>query len=111
MVYLQGSSSIQIVPAVQKYAARVDNYVRGSAWIATPFASTELLKRSPDANNYSFTEEEKRHFESDPKAYLQFRKSMEREVSSLFASLARSTVKFTQTLQTAERRPRSHPQG
>ncbi|GAA6008727.1 flavin-containing monooxygenase [Rhodotorula paludigena] len=78
-----GSSSIQIVPAVQKYAARVDNYVRGSAWIATPFASTELLKRSPDANNYSFTEEEKRHFESDPKAYLQFRKSMERELNGV----------------------------
>lgn len=75
-----GSSSIQIVPALQPYAKRVDNFVRGQAWIATPFASTELLKRSPDASNYAFTEEEKTRFEQDPEYYHEFRLSMEREV-------------------------------
>jgi cation diffusion facilitator CzcD-associated flavoprotein CzcO len=79
-LHTQGSSSIQIVPALQSHAAHVDNYVRGSAWIATPFASTELTKRNPDANNYTFTEEEKKRFREDPEGYLEFRKNMEREV-------------------------------
>ncbi|BGP48199.1 hypothetical protein JCM10450v2_004071 [Rhodotorula kratochvilovae] len=78
-----GSSSIQIVPALQPYAKRVDNYVRGQAWIATPFASSELLKRKPDASNYEFTEEEKHRFETDPEYYHEFRKSMERELNGV----------------------------
>ncbi|BGO99663.1 hypothetical protein NBRC10513v2_003890 [Rhodotorula toruloides] len=78
-----GSSAIQIVPALQPHAKRVDNYVRGSAWIATPFASTELLKRKPDANNYTFTEEEKERFEKDPAYYQEFRKSMEKELNAV----------------------------
>ncbi|GEM07200.1 flavin-binding monooxygenase [Rhodotorula toruloides] len=78
-----GSSAIQIVPALQPHAKRVDNYVRGSAWIATPFASTELLKRKPDANNYTFTEEEKERFEEDPAYYHEFRKSMEKELNAV----------------------------
>ncbi|GAA6040905.1 hypothetical protein JCM8097_003180 [Rhodosporidiobolus ruineniae] len=78
-----GSSSIQIVPTLQKCAKQVDNYVRGSAWIAEPFASTELLKRNPDASNYKFTEEEKKHFAEDPEDYLRFRKSMEHELNNV----------------------------
>ncbi|GAA5820474.1 hypothetical protein JCM11251_005640 [Rhodosporidiobolus azoricus] len=78
-----GSSSIQIVPSLQKHAAHVDNYVRGATWIATPFASTELLKRQPDANNYEFTEEEKKHFAEDPEDYLRFRKTMESELNGV----------------------------
>ncbi|GAA6006877.1 hypothetical protein JCM10207_009123 [Rhodosporidiobolus poonsookiae] len=78
-----GSSSVQIVPTLQKYAARVDNYVRGATWIATPFASTELLKRQPDANNYKFTEEEKKRFREDKEGYVEFRKSMEHELNNI----------------------------
>ncbi|GAA5991263.1 hypothetical protein JCM11641_000404, partial [Rhodosporidiobolus odoratus] len=78
-----GSASIQIVPALQKHAARVDNYVRGQAWIATPFASTELIKRNSDANNYTFTDEEKKRFKEDPKSYNEFRKNMERELNGV----------------------------
>ncbi|BGP16207.1 hypothetical protein JCM10213_007065 [Rhodosporidiobolus nylandii] len=78
-----GSSSIQIVPTLQKVASRVDNYVRGAAWIATPFASTELLKRKSDASNYTFTEEEKEMWKKDPEAYQAFRKNMERELNGV----------------------------
>jgi hypothetical protein len=77
----QGSSSIQIVPSLQPFASRVDNYVRGSTWIASPFASSELIKRRPDGLNYKFTEEEKKAFASDPEAYKKFRHGMESEVS------------------------------
>ncbi|GAA5894197.1 flavin-containing monooxygenase [Sporobolomyces salmoneus] len=78
-----GSSSIQIVPALQPHATRVDNYVRGSAWIASPFASTQLLKRSPDGSNHTFTEEEKRFWTENPDEYHKFRKSMEKELNSV----------------------------
>ncbi|GAA5945817.1 hypothetical protein JCM3775_006788 [Rhodotorula graminis] len=78
-----GSSSIQIVPALQPYAERVDNFVRGQAWIATPFASTELLKRSPDGSNYAFTEAEKDRFEHDAEYYKEFRSTMERELNGV----------------------------
>ncbi|GAA5875960.1 hypothetical protein JCM8547_000664 [Rhodosporidiobolus lusitaniae] len=78
-----GSSSIQIVPALQPHAKHLDNYVRGSAWIAEPFASSELIKRSPNASNYTFTEEEKKLFATDPKAYLEFRKTMEKEINGV----------------------------
>lgn len=78
----QGSSSIQIVPALQPHAKQVDNYVRGSTWIASPFASTQLLKRSPDGSNHVFSEEEKKFWAENPEEYHAFRKSMEKEVSS-----------------------------
>lgn len=55
--------------------------MRGSTWIASPFASTELIKRRPDGLNYKFTEEEKKAFASDPEAYKKFRHGMESEVS------------------------------
>ncbi|GAA5979807.1 hypothetical protein JCM5350_002055 [Sporobolomyces pararoseus] len=78
-----GSSSIQLVPALQPHAARVDNYVRGSAWIATPFASNQLLQRSPDGSNHTFSEEEKKFWAENPEEYHKFRKSMEKELNSV----------------------------
>ncbi|GAA6016737.1 hypothetical protein JCM11491_000226 [Sporobolomyces phaffii] len=78
-----GSSSIQIVPALQPHATQVDNYVRGSAWIASPFASNQLLKRSPDGSNHVFSEEEKKFWNENPAEYQAFRKSMEKELNSV----------------------------
>lgn len=77
-----GSSAIQIVPSLQPFVKHVDNYVRGSTWIAAPFASNELLKRRKDGRNYTFTEEEKVGFARDSLAYHDFRHRMESEVSS-----------------------------
>lgn len=70
------------MPAIARYAKRLDNYVRGSAWIATPFASDELIKRKPDASNVAFTEEEKERWAQNADEYMAFRKNMEREVST-----------------------------
>lgn len=43
------------MPALQPFAKQLDQYVRGSAWIAAPFASSELLKRSPNGTNRTST--------------------------------------------------------
>uniref|UniRef100_A0A8H7K6B5 FAD/NAD(P)-binding domain-containing protein n=1 Tax=Bionectria ochroleuca TaxID=29856 RepID=A0A8H7K6B5_BIOOC len=40
-----GSSGIQIVPNIQPMVKRLDHYVRGKTWIATPIADQELKKR------------------------------------------------------------------
>ncbi|GAA5925144.1 flavin-containing monooxygenase [Sporobolomyces koalae] len=78
-----GSSSIQIVPALQPHATRVDNYVRGSTWIAAPFASSQLLARQPNGSNHVFSEEEKKFWSENPEEYHKFRKSMEKELNSV----------------------------
>ncbi|KAK4053878.1 hypothetical protein OIO90_003715 [Microbotryomycetes sp. JL221] len=78
-----GSSAIQVVPTVQPFAKKLDNYVRGKTWIATPFASAELAKRQPDLRNYTFTAEEKAAFEADPEAYHKWRHSLEFELNSV----------------------------
>ncbi|GAA5983688.1 hypothetical protein JCM10908_000381 [Rhodotorula pacifica] len=95
-----GSSAIQIVPAVAKYAKQLDNYVRGSSWIATPFASDELVKRSPDAGNVAFTEEEKERWATDADEYMAFRKNMERELNSVHAVTLQGSTLQTGAMQT-----------
>ncbi|EJD50391.1 FAD/NAD(P)-binding domain-containing protein [Auricularia subglabra TFB-10046 SS5] len=81
-----GSSAIQVVPAVQKAALQVDNYVRGKTWIAMPFASEELKKRDPECSNWTFTEEEKKQFRDDPEYYRQWRHGMESELNAVHGS-------------------------
>ena len=111
---LQGSSAIQIVPALAKHAKQLDNYVRGSTWIATPFASEELVKRKPDAGNVAFTEEEKDRWANDPEEYMAFRKNMEREVrhSSLGAPFQQCLApQLTRYFLSAQQCACGHPSG
>ncbi|ORY81800.1 FAD/NAD(P)-binding domain-containing protein [Leucosporidium creatinivorum] len=78
-----GSSAIQIVPALQPFAKQLDQYVRGSAWVAAPFASSELLKRSPNGTNHKFTDEELARFRDDTEFYNEFRHAQEAELNCL----------------------------
>jgi hypothetical protein len=51
---LQGSSAIQIVPALQPKVAHLLNYVRGKTWLASPIAINklaELTARDPKDEN------------------------------------------------------------
>ncbi len=52
-IVLQGSSAIQIVPAIQPKVARVVNYVRGKTWISSTFVREPLVQLSgkEDAEN------------------------------------------------------------
>ncbi|KZT07847.1 FAD/NAD-binding domain-containing protein [Laetiporus sulphureus 93-53] len=89
-----GSSAIQIVPALQPRVRKIYNFVRGKTWISTPFASAklaELMKRDPDAENYTFSEADKEAFE-DPGYYKQFRHELESDLNSAHASTLRGSV-------------------
>ena len=66
-----GASGIQVVPTLQRSAARIDHYVRNKTWIAGSWAGDE---RTFEAQPYS--NEELASF-GDQETYLRFRKELE----------------------------------
>jgi cation diffusion facilitator CzcD-associated flavoprotein CzcO len=86
-----GSSSVQIVPALQKTVKHMEVYMRSPTWISPPFGAgalhTDLEKGAdvdPGQRQYTFSEEEKKRFRDDPEYHLDFRKRIEAEINSLF---------------------------
>ncbi|KAI0682006.1 FAD/NAD-P-binding domain-containing protein [Earliella scabrosa] len=90
-----GSSAIQLVPALQPRVSKLYNYVRGKTWLSVPFASTTfagLLNRdAANAENFSFTEEERDRFKNDPDFYRNFRYALETDINSIHSSTLRGT--------------------
>ncbi|OOF99175.1 hypothetical protein ASPCADRAFT_504654 [Aspergillus carbonarius ITEM 5010] len=72
-----GASGIQTVTAMHSTSSKLVKYVRSPCWISPNF-SGELTK---EGNNSAFTEEEKRQFRDDPKAFFEFRKKLENSVN------------------------------
>lgn len=86
-----GSTSIQIVPELQKVCKQVQVYMRSPTWVSPPFGATALtkdLRHGADDDlghrQYKFTEEDKKRFRDDPEYHLTFRKSIESEINGLF---------------------------
>ncbi|KAL4890667.1 hypothetical protein BDV59DRAFT_204147 [Aspergillus ambiguus] len=85
-----GSTSVQIVPQLQKIAKQVQVYMRSPTWISPPFGAGALAQvtqgkdTDPGNRQYTFTEEDKKRFREDPDFHLTFRKSIEAEVNGLF---------------------------
>lgn len=67
-----GASGIQVVANLQPIVERLDHYARNKTWIAASWAGDD---RTFEPQPYS--EEQKRQWAEDPKAYLQFRKTLE----------------------------------
>jgi cation diffusion facilitator CzcD-associated flavoprotein CzcO len=86
-----GSTSVQIVPQLQKICKEVEVYMRSPTWISPPFGAGTLandLEKGADVNpgqrQYDFSEAEKKRFAEDPDHHLEFRKRIEAEINSLF---------------------------
>ncbi|CAK4031916.1 FAD NAD(P)-binding domain-containing [Lecanosticta acicola] len=85
-----GSTSVQIVPQLQKIAKELQVYMRSSTWISPPFGAGALTSVhrgrnvDPGQRQYEFTEEDKRRFRENPDFHLEFRKSIEAEINGLF---------------------------
>ena len=86
-----GSTSVQIVPQLQKICKEVEVYMRSPTWISPPFgagALTNDLQKGQDVDagqrQYTFTEADKKKFAEDPDYHLDFRKRIEAEINSLF---------------------------
>ncbi|KAH6885978.1 hypothetical protein B0T10DRAFT_576797 [Thelonectria olida] len=86
-----GSTSVQIVPALQPVVKNMKVFMRSSTWISPPFGNGTLealkddLEDQPGKRQYKFTEEDKQKFRDDPEYHLKFRKGIEAEINSLFA--------------------------
>ncbi|RAK96856.1 flavin-containing monooxygenase [Aspergillus ibericus CBS 121593] len=78
-----GSSGIQIVPGMLPKVTHMDHYVRSRTWIAPSFARSELERRGVKSDNFSFTPEELKTFNTDHNAYQQFRKEIELQLQSV----------------------------
>ncbi|OAA59737.1 Flavin monooxygenase-like protein [Niveomyces insectorum RCEF 264] len=76
-----GSSGIQIVPTIQPDVKHLTTFIRTPTWITAGFAQS---KAGPGGSNFKFSEEQKKKFRTDPKAYLQYRKEVEQELNVRF---------------------------
>ncbi|KAL5340903.1 hypothetical protein BJX70DRAFT_359899 [Aspergillus crustosus] len=86
-----GSTSVQIVPELQKVCRQVKVFMRSPTWVSPPFGATALTQDlrggvddEPGRRQYEFTEEDKRKFKEDPEYHLAFRKGIEAEINGLF---------------------------
>ena len=94
-----GSSSIQIVPQVQKKAKHLTAFMRSVTWISPVVGEADLQaekeKQKPHTEadkqdsselikQYWYTEEDKQRFRDDPAYLLLYRRKLESAVNNLF---------------------------
>ncbi|KAJ4295458.1 hypothetical protein N0V90_007470 [Kalmusia sp. IMI 367209] len=73
-----GASGLQVVPQLQKVAARVDHYARNKTWVAAPIGGENLAQ---------FVAENIEKARSSPEEYLKFRKQLEVQLYSRFGGI------------------------
>ncbi|KIX97106.1 uncharacterized protein Z520_07220 [Fonsecaea multimorphosa CBS 102226] len=83
-----GSSGIQIVPQLQKTAAKVLNYARSPTWISAPYL--EDLK-GPEPNP-KYSEEQKNFYRENPGGLREYRKKMTHEFNKFYEALIEGSI-------------------
>ena len=68
-----GSSGVQIVSKIQPHVATLYHWIRNPIWITAGFAQTWA---GTDGANFSYTDEQKKFLEENPKKYLEYRKQV-----------------------------------
>ncbi|CAH0023717.1 unnamed protein product [Clonostachys rhizophaga] len=84
-----GSSGVQIVPTIQPDAKQLITFLRSPTWITAGFAQN---KAGPNGANFAFSEERKREFETNPEAYMHYRKDVEAEINNRFSFIIKDSV-------------------
>ncbi|KAG4429161.1 hypothetical protein IFR05_015361 [Cadophora sp. M221] len=79
-----GSSSIQIVPSLQKVeGVKMSCFVRSRTWISNPFGDQAMTKLGLDPLDLKFSEERKKEFATEPEKLLAFRKVIEEDGNTI----------------------------
>ncbi|KAL1972597.1 hypothetical protein VTN31DRAFT_7011 [Thermomyces dupontii] len=87
-----GSSGIQVLPAMLPDVAHIDHYARGRTWLSPTLAREVLNKRyGTDKDNITFTPEEIARFKENREEYQKFRKDIELDLQSNFAVTVKGT--------------------
>lgn len=76
-----GSSGVQVLPAIIDRVKKVYVHVRSPTWVTTNFAAKFA---GPGGRNYDYTEEQKAAWSADPALYLEYRRQIEAELNSRF---------------------------
>ncbi|KAI0136174.1 hypothetical protein BJ170DRAFT_585 [Xylariales sp. AK1849] len=84
-----GSSAVQIIPAIYEQVKHMKSFIRSSAWVTAGFASKFA---GENGANIKFTEEQKKRFAKQPEEYLTYRKEVEREINQNFAMMIKGTT-------------------
>ncbi|KAF2015162.1 FAD/NAD(P)-binding domain-containing protein [Aaosphaeria arxii CBS 175.79] len=72
-----GSTGIQIVPALQPKAKKITSYIRSKAWVSPTGPYTKLVADHGGDENFLHSKEEKAALAQDPSTLLGFRKEIE----------------------------------
>ncbi|KAJ9606670.1 hypothetical protein H2200_008678 [Cladophialophora chaetospira] len=81
-----GSTGIQIVPAIQPHVKELVHLIRSPTWV-TPGAASRYPSLRGGKIPEHFSEEQKKLFREDPEKYLAFRKAVEVEINAKFRML------------------------
>ena len=72
-----GASAQQLIPNVIKEVSGIDHYVRTKTWVTPTFAGDLYEANADSPGGPKYTEEERKKFREDPKAYLEHRRNFE----------------------------------
>ncbi|ETS85705.1 hypothetical protein PFICI_03730 [Pestalotiopsis fici W106-1] len=72
-----GSTGIQIVPALQPQAKHIDTYIRSKAWVSPRGPFGQQVEEHGGDENFAFDDGEKKRFSEDPNLLVAYRKSIE----------------------------------
>ena len=95
-----GSTGIQIVPAMQRHVKQLIHFVRSPTWV-TPGAASRYPSLIGGEIPEFFGEEQKVRFRNDPKGYLAFRSQVEKEINSKFRMLVSGSERAEAARQSA----------
>ncbi|KAK5456831.1 hypothetical protein LTS15_004611 [Exophiala xenobiotica] len=91
-----GSSGVQILPAILDQVKKVYVFIRSPTWITAGFAPRFA---GPGGSNLIFTEEHKRYWAEHPEEYLTYRKAVEAELNMRFRLYLKDSVEQKVTLE------------
>lgn len=93
-----GSSAVQIIPAIFPKVQKLKTFMRSSTWITAGFAQKYA---GPEGANFDYTDEQKKTFKNDPDEYLKYRKLVEEELNQRFKFIINGTPEQKEALEFA----------
>ncbi|KAF0637907.1 hypothetical protein FPSE5266_03749 [Fusarium pseudograminearum] len=82
-----GSSAVQLLPQMQRTAAKIVNLVRSPLWASSTF----VAEFTPEGKNFTYTDEEIQTFKDKPEKLLELRKGIESSMNKLFRVLVKDS--------------------
>ncbi|OJJ43910.1 hypothetical protein ASPZODRAFT_2113943 [Penicilliopsis zonata CBS 506.65] len=87
-----GSSGLQIIPALLPQVTHIDHYIKDPAWVTPTLYRETIDNRGPHLQNYIFDSADMRSFKHNQGYYERFRNGIEHEVQSMHAYTVNGTT-------------------